>query len=132
MTNTGVYTLKQLEGDYVLLDDATKHPELYGTSVTVVSEEYLAKYPDFAKVWNEARSKALEDVKEHPDEYYAFLSEVQNAKVEYVKQSSPIKTIKEVPFTDEGLQLLEGTKAFLIEEKLADTDFELKDWLIQP
>ncbi|MEF7441833.1 ABC transporter substrate-binding protein [Paenibacillus lautus] len=132
MTNTGVYTLKQIDEGYTLLDDATKHPELYGTSVTVVSEDYLAKYPDFAKAWNEARSKALEDLKQHEEEYYAFLAELQSTKVEYVKKVSPIELIKEVPFTEEGLQLLEGTKAFLIEEKLAETDFALDDWLIKP
>lgn len=132
MTNTGVYTLKQIDEGYTLLDDATKHPELYGTGVTVVSEAYLAISPEFAKAWNEARSKALEDVKKHPDEYYRFLAELQNTKVEYVKQVSPIERIKEVPFTEEGVQLLEGTKAFLLEEKLAETDFSLDDWLIRP
>ncbi|MGG3284209.1 ABC transporter substrate-binding protein [Paenibacillus solani] len=132
MTNTGVFALKQIDEGYTLLDDATKHPELYGTGLTVVSEAYLAKYPDFPKVWNAARSKALEDLKQHPEEYYKFLAEVQNTKLEYVKKVSPIELIKEVPFTEKGLQLLEGTKAFLVEEKLAETDFPLEDWLIKP
>lgn len=41
MTNTAFFASK-LEGQgYPVLDDATKHPNLIGTSLTVVSEECI-------------------------------------------------------------------------------------------
>ncbi|MFB9329139.1 ABC transporter substrate-binding protein [Paenibacillus aurantiacus] len=131
MTNNGVYALKLIDAGYTHLDDATKHPELYGTSATVVSEDYLAKFPDFPKVWNAARLKALEDLKQHEEEYYAFIAEQQGTTVELVKKASPISYIKDVPFTEPGLKLLGGTKAFLVEEKLAKKDFPLDDWVLK-
>ncbi len=131
MTNSGVPSLKLLDQGFPLLDESSKHPKLLGTSSTVVSEAYLAKFPDFPKVWNEARLKALEDLKQHEDEYYEFLAKVNNATPELVKQVSPISQNKDVPFTDEGLQLLEGTKNFLVEEKLAASDFEISDWVLK-
>ncbi|MEI7027093.1 ABC transporter substrate-binding protein [Paenibacillus sp. y28] len=131
MTTTGIYALKQIDQGYLLLDDATKHPNLLGTSATVVSEEYLKKFPDFPKVWNEARQKALNDLKSKPDEYYAFLAELNNTTVDLIKKVSPISSIKEVPFTDSGFKLLEGTKKFLVDEKLAEKDFDLNQWILK-
>ena len=131
MTTTGVYALKQVDQGYPLIDDATKHPDLIGSSATVVSEAYLKKFPDFPKAWNAARLKALEDLKAKPEEYYAFLAEVQGTTVDLVKRSTSINSIKDVPFTDEGIKLLEGTKKFLVEEKLAEKDFDLQQWILK-
>lgn len=131
MTNSAIFALKQIDQGYPLLDEATKHPNLIGTSATVVSEEYLKKFPDFPKVWNEARQKALADLLAKPDEYYEFLSKLNGHSVELNKKVTPISTIKDTPFTDAGVQLLEGTKKFLVEEKLAEKDFDLKQWILK-
>ncbi|SDD58064.1 NitT/TauT family transport system substrate-binding protein [Paenibacillus sp. UNCCL117] len=131
MTNTGVFALKQIDQGYPLIDDATKHPNLLGTSATVVSEEYLAKNPDFPKIWNEARLKALSDLKTKPAEYYKFLAELNNSTPELMEKVSPISGIKDVPFTDEGIKLLEGTKKFLVEEKLAEKDIDINQWILK-
>lgn len=118
-TNLGVPALKLIADGYTHLDDASKHPDLLGSSATVVSEEYLEKFPDFPKVWNEAREKALADLKQHEDEYYEFLAEIGDTTPELAKQVNPISDIKDTAFTEEGTKLLEGTKNFLVEEKLA-------------
>ncbi|WP_379162808.1 ABC transporter substrate-binding protein [Paenibacillus sp. sgz5001063] len=130
-TNTGVNALKLLEQGYAHLDDASSHPDLLGSSATVVSEKYLEKFPDFPKVWNAAREKALADLKQHEDEYYQFLAEIGDTTPELAKQVNPISDIKDTPFTDEGTKLLEGTKIFLVEEKLAKKDFNISDWQLQ-
>lgn len=119
MTNNGVQAMKQIDEGYPLLDDATKHPDLIGTSATVVSDAFLAKFPDFPKIWNEARKKALDDLKQHEDEYYQFVADAQGTTPEVIKKISPISEIKDTPFTDDGLKLIEGTKDFLVQEKLA-------------
>jgi sulfonate transport system substrate-binding protein len=130
-TNLGVPALKLIEQGYTHLDDASTHPDLLGSSATVVSEEYLAKFPDFPKVWNEAREKALADLKQHEDEYYEFLAEIGDTTPELAKQVNPISDIKDTAFTEEGTKLLEGTKNFLVEEKLAKKDFNISDWQLQ-
>ncbi|MFK0524145.1 ABC transporter substrate-binding protein [Paenibacillus illinoisensis] len=130
-TNLGVPALKLLDQGYTHLDDASKHPNLLGTSATVVSEDYLTKFPDFPKVWNEAREKALADLKQHEDEYYQFLAEIGDTTPELAKEVNPISDIKDTAFTDEGIKLLEGTKNFLYEEKLAKKDFNISDWQLK-
>lgn len=129
MTNTGPPALKQIAEGFIHIDDATRHPHLLGSNATVVSEEYLAKFPDFPKVWNEARLKALEHARQHEEEYYQFLAEIQNTTVDIVKQLTPLSEVKETPFTDDGLKLLEDTKNFLVEEKLAKSDFDISEWI---
>ncbi len=131
MTNSGVPSLKLLDQGFPLIDKSSDHPELLGTSSTVVSEALLKKFPDFPKVWNDARLKALEDLKQHEDEYYEFIAQVNNTTPDLVKKVSPITQIEEVPFTDEGLKRLDGTKNFLVEEKLATEDFNINDWVLR-
>lgn len=131
MTNSGIPALKQIEQGYTYLDDASKHPDLLGSSVTVVSEDYLAKFPDFPKVWNAAREKALADLKQHEQEYYQFLAEIQDTTPELAEKVNPISDIKVTAFTDEGLKLLESTKNFLVKEKLAKKDFNISDWQLE-
>ena len=131
LTNNGVQAIKQIDEGYPLLDDATKHPDLIGTSATVVSDAFLAKFPDFPKIWNEARKKALDDLKQHEDEYYQFVADAQGTTPEVIKKISPISEIKDTPFTDDGLKLIEGTKDFLVEEKLAKKDFDMNDWVLK-
>ncbi|GIO14907.1 hypothetical protein J19TS2_44620 [Cohnella xylanilytica] len=131
MTDVGVTALKSLDSGNVQLDVSSDHPELLGTSATVVSEDYLTKFPDFPKVWNAAREKALADLKQHPDEYYQFVADIQKTTVDVVKKLTPIEDIKETAFTDDGLKLLEGTKNFLVEEKIAKKDFAINDWVLR-
>lgn len=131
MTNTGYTAQKLLADGYTLIDDSTRHPELHGTSVTVVSERYLAKFPDFPKVWREARLKALEDLKQHEEEYYQFIADLNKTTVETAKKVNPISELEEEPFTQEGLERLTGTKNFLVEEGLAKKDFNIDDWILK-
>jgi len=131
MTNNGVNALKLIDQGFIRLDDAYEHPELVGTSATVVSEKYLDQFPDFPKVWNEIRLKALEDLKQHEQEYYELVAQIQNTTPELVEEVSPVSIIKDAAFTDEGIALLEGTKNFLVKEKLADNDFAIQDWILR-
>jgi ABC-type nitrate/sulfonate/bicarbonate transport systems, periplasmic components len=131
MTNSGFNAEKQLAQGYTLIDDSTKHPELHGTSVTVVSESYLEKFPDFPKVWNEARLKAIENLKQHEDEYYQFIADLNKTTVELAKKISPISYITEEPFLDDGITRITGTKDFLVEEGLAKKDYKIEDWIVK-
>ncbi|GMK47133.1 hypothetical protein PghCCS26_42630 [Paenibacillus glycanilyticus] len=131
MTNTGYTAQKLLGQGYTLIDDSTKHPELHGTGVTVVSESYLKKFPDFPKVWNEARQKALEDLKQHEDEYYQFIADLNKTTVDLAKKVSPISDITVEPFPAEGITRITGTKDFLVEEGLAKKDYKIEDWEVK-
>ncbi|MFC0472654.1 ABC transporter substrate-binding protein [Halalkalibacter kiskunsagensis] len=129
MTNTGVNALNLLNEGYTYIDDAENHPDLLGTSVTVVTEDFLAEFPEFPQIWNDIRAKAIEDLKQNEEEYYEFIAELTNSTVELVKEASPISYIQEEPITAEGTLLLEGTKQFLVEEGLATEDFEISEWI---
>ncbi|GFN33491.1 ABC transporter substrate-binding protein [Paenibacillus xylaniclasticus] len=129
MGNTGYTAQKLLSEGYTLIDESSQHPDLLGTGATVVSESFLAKFPDFPKVWNEARKKALADLKQHEDEYYQFIADLNKTTVDLAKKVSPISHNEEEPFTEAGLARIKGTKDFLVEEGLAKNDFEIEDWL---
>ncbi|MFF2480374.1 ABC transporter substrate-binding protein [Paenibacillus sp. NPDC058071] len=125
----GADALSLIEQGFPLIHSSDKTPHLSGASVSVVTSDFLKKFPDFPKVWNEAREKALADLKQHEDEYYAFLSEVTSVPVEKVKVLYPISALSETAFPDNGQKQLEDVKQFLIEEGLSKKDFKIEDWI---
>ncbi|MEH7072907.1 ABC transporter substrate-binding protein [Neobacillus drentensis] len=114
---------------YPVIDQAKDHPELLGSTVTVVTEEFLSKNPDFLTIWNEVREQSLADLLTKPEDFYQFQSEQVGYPVEVMKESLPLNNLKSEALSSEGLKLLDGTKKFLVEGQFAKKDFEIKDWI---
>ena len=115
----------------LVLQASKTTPELTGTSVIVATEKYLDDNPKFLSVWNSTRTKAVKDLKEHEEEYFQYVAEVSSQELDVVKESIPLENIREESFPEEGIELLEGTKQFLVEQKLIKQDFELEDWILR-
>lgn len=116
---------------FPVIDEAKDHPELLGSTVTVITENYLSKQPDFVKIWTEVRKQSLEDLLKSPVDFYKFQSEQVGYPVEVMKDSLPLSNLKSESLSDEGTKLLEGTKKFLVNGKFAKNDFNLNDWIVK-
>lgn len=118
-----------LKKGYVAIDEAVKHPVLQGSSLTVVTEDYLAKNPQFPKLWNDLRTKAVKEIRENSEEYFKFYAEASGYPVDVVKASFKIEQWPVESSTADGLKLIEETKKFLVEQGLAKKDYVITDWL---
>lgn len=114
---------------YPVIDEAKDHPELLGSTVTVITEDYLAKNPEFLSIWNDVRKQSLADLLKKPEDFYQFQSEQVGYPVEVMKDSLPLNNLKSEALSTEGLKLLNGTKTFLVEGEFAKKDFDLNDWI---
>ncbi len=115
----------------LVLQASKTTPELTGTSVIVATEKYLDENPKFLSVWDATRTNAVKDLKEHAEEYFQYAAVVSQQDLDVVKESIPLDNIREESFPDEGIKLLEGTKEFLVEQKLIKKDFDLDEWIIR-
>jgi sulfonate transport system substrate-binding protein len=111
-----------------IIDRASEHPGLSGSSVTVVTEDFLRKHPTFPKRWNELRARAVSDLRQRADQYYAFHAETVRLPIDVVKQGFPLSLFHPEPLVPAGRSLLEGTKTFLVSQGLAQRDFDLGAW----
>ncbi|KRF13687.1 aliphatic sulfonate ABC transporter substrate-binding protein [Paenibacillus sp. Soil787] len=118
-----------LKKGYVAIDEAAKHPFLLGSSLTVVTEDYLAKNPQFPKLWNDLRTKAVKEIRENSEEFFKFYAEASGYPVDVVKASFKIEQWPLESSTTDGLKLTEETKKFLVEQGLAKKDFVITEWL---
>lgn len=118
-----------LKKGYVTIDEAAKHPVLQGSSLTVVTEDYLAKNPQFPKLWNDLRTRAVKEIRENSEEYFKLYAEVSGYPLDVVKASFKIEQWPVESSTPDGLKLVEETKKFLVEQGLAKKDFVITDWL---
>jgi sulfonate transport system substrate-binding protein len=117
-----------VRGGAVIIDRASDHPGLSGSSVTVVTEAFLQKHPGFPRQWNSLRERAVAELLGAPDGYYAFHSEAVRLPLDVVKQGYPLTLFHREPLGAAGRSLLEGTKRFLVSQGLAQRDFELDAW----
>jgi len=113
---------------YPVLDQASRHANLVGTSVIVASEKTLAKYPGLGLAWQRARATALAEIRKDPEKYYEFHAQSTGFPLEAVRASYPIAQYPEEPYPPRGLELLESTKAFLLAENLIRGAFSIRDW----
>jgi len=113
-----------------VLDRASDHPGLVGSSVTVLSEAFFASHPRFSQAWNALRAEAVADLLQNLEQYHSFHAETARVPLDAVKIAYPARGFEREPLTEAGLRLLEGTKAFLVGQKLAQSDFSIRQWAL--
>ncbi|SNS63780.1 NitT/TauT family transport system substrate-binding protein/sulfonate transport system substrate-binding protein [Noviherbaspirillum humi] len=113
---------------YRIIDEASRHPALLGTSVIVASEKLLAKAPGVRDAWSLARQAALAEMRSDPERYYAFHAEVSGFPVPIVKASHAFSQMPEEPYPPRALGLLNETRKFLLAENLMRRDVDLGLW----
>ena len=115
---------------YRSIDVASRdHPDLLGTSVTVVTEKYLSGHQDIVKVWQQAEIKGSQVAKANWPAYTAFVARTGGYHPQISIKTTLKEQLPEEPFAAEGLTLLGGTKTFLFQQKLLPKNFPLDSWL---
>jgi NitT/TauT family transport system substrate-binding protein/sulfonate transport system substrate-binding protein len=128
---TGIGPILLEKGGFKSIDQAKNHKDLVGTSVSIITEEALANYPQLPQKWNQVRQKALAEIRSNPDAFYQFaVKSSGNLSLANVKESYAIELYPTEPCTPDGLKLLNSTKQFLADQKLLKSDFEIKDWQV--
>lgn len=113
---------------YPVIDEANRHPSLVGSSVIVATEATLARFRGLPEAWNRARRAALVEIRADAERYYAFHARATGFPLEAVRASYPLNQFPDEAFPARGLELIGGTKSFLLGEKLAQADFEIRQW----
>ena len=115
---------------YTSIDVASRdHPDLLGTSATVVTEKYLAGHKNIVTVWQQAETKAVQVAKADWTNYTAYVAETGGYAPEITIKTTLKDQLPDEPFPAEGLKLLDGTKTFLVQQKLVQKDYTLDSWL---
>jgi NitT/TauT family transport system substrate-binding protein/sulfonate transport system substrate-binding protein len=116
------------ERGYPILDQASRHKNLVGSSVIVATESTLARHPNLQQAWQRARGEALAEIRKDPEKYYEFHARTTNFPVAAVRASYPVSQYPEESYPARGLELLESAKSFLLAENLIRQNFALANW----
>jgi sulfonate transport system substrate-binding protein len=123
--------LMELHG-FKVIDEAKNHPDLLGTGVTVVTDQFLKAHPGFAVAWDRARVLGIDDIRKHQDEYYQELADKARLPIGIYRKTFPSAVFVTDPMSTHGVALLTGTKQFLLSQHLLRHDFSIDDWLVRP
>ncbi|MGO3743196.1 ABC transporter substrate-binding protein [Kerstersia sp.] len=110
-----------------VIDQASQHG-LEGNSVIVASESFLQAHPGFASAFDQAREQGARDLHANPDAYYTYYLTTTAFSEPVVRESWPVSSFNIEAYPQQGLDLLEGTKAFLLSNGLAKQDFSIAEW----
>ncbi|WP_300681190.1 ABC transporter substrate-binding protein [Nocardioides sp.] len=115
---------------FSVIDKASQHPDLLGSSLTVITEKALAAHPDLPAAWNKVRAAAVADMTAKSDEYYAFAATATGTDAAVIKATQPVSLYPSEAFTEKGLALLKGTNEFLISHQLEKDPVDLDAWKV--
>lgn len=113
---------------YPVLDQASRHPNLRGSSLITASSQILQRSPDLAAALLRARQKSLIEIRQDPGAYYAFHAQASGFPLDVVKASYQIPQFAYEAYPPEGLQLLQHVSSFLVEEKLIKKPVDVAQW----
>ena len=122
---------------YPVIDEARRdHPDLVGSSVTAGTQVFLDEHPAFLTAWDKARAEALALAQADQPGFLRFQATAQNLPVDKLggvdklAEAYPLDSYPTEPLPDRGRKLLEGTKAFLLEQQLIKEDVSVDQWFI--
>ena len=115
---------------FPVLDQASRHPGLTGSSLITASDEVLKRTPELAKALLRARQTALAEIRKNPDAYYAFHAKASGFSESVVRESHPIDQFAHDAYPAEGIRQLESVSTFLLGEKLIRDPIDIRQWLV--
>lgn len=94
-----------------------------------MTEKYLAGHKDIVRVWQKAETEAARAAKADWPGYTAYVARTGGYAADISIKTTLKDQLPDEPFPAEGLKLLEGTKAFLVQQALVKKDYTLDSWL---
>ncbi|GIF09034.1 ABC transporter substrate-binding protein [Actinoplanes siamensis] len=115
---------------YPLLELASRNrPQYLGTSATIVTEAVLKNQPGIVEAWQHAQNEATKRAKANWGDYLDFNTSLGAFPRGLVAKTVLPEQLPDTPFTDNGVKLLNGTKDFLVAQKIMKKDFSIDDWI---
>lgn len=100
-----------------------------GIITVAVSNDFLTKHPDLVERYLSVNEKALEFMREHPEETYAMVAEETKLSVEDVKKMFPWYDFNPA-ITDGDLKDMEATQDFLFENGMIQKKISISDLVV--
>ncbi|WP_245819628.1 ABC transporter substrate-binding protein [Rhodococcoides yunnanense] len=104
------------------------HPDLAGTSASVSSDEFLEANPDFGLAWQQLLVSSAKFAKNNWEDYLAYEIGQSNFSPDIVRGAAVADSIAEEAFPPAAVDLLTGTKQFLVDQGKIREDFDLESW----
>jgi ABC-type nitrate/sulfonate/bicarbonate transport system substrate-binding protein len=127
-TSVGLWAEK---GGVQVIDKAEEsHPDYTSALVTLVNEDFLADHPELPDAWWELYRLGLDKIQQDPEAYYAWISETLGYPVDVVRDTTVLIDPEE-PVSDADIAGLESTQEFLLDQELAQSPFDVADWVVR-
>ncbi|HWK61369.1 MAG TPA: ABC transporter substrate-binding protein [Eoetvoesiella sp.] len=116
---------------FPVLDQASWHPGLAGSSLIQVSGPALQRTPGLPAALLRSRQAAIKEIQADPEKYYAFHAKASGYPLEVIKASRSISQFPLEAYPADGIKLLNQVESFLLEQKLIRKPVDIAQWQVQ-
>jgi sulfonate transport system substrate-binding protein len=126
---TGTQALGLESKGFVVIDKASKHPNLASTEQSTALQSFLDQHPGLSKAWGAAVASVNKHIRDNISDYWQYAAKKDGVDVALEAKAEPAEHFNTEPFPADGISQAKATYAFLKEEKLIDGEFDIDAWL---
>ena len=122
---------EQKGGVTVINKAEVAYPNYASAGITLVNDSFLKQHPNIQQAWWAVYNEGQELIKQNPTAYLQWTAKESGESYAIAKETT-ILTYQDAPITAGALSAAANTEQFLVQQKLAASDFSLSSWAVNP
>lgn len=118
-------------GVKVISNAEVAYPHFASDDVALVNQTFLKAHPNIQQAFWALYNEGQTLIKQNPNAYLAWEAKESGETVAIVKETSEL-TYQNAPITAGAIAAATSTQQFLLQQKLAKTDFSIAAWAVDP
>jgi sulfonate transport system substrate-binding protein len=128
----GIAAVWQQKGGVRIINKAeVAYPSYAEDDVALVNDSFLRAHPNIQQAWWALYNEGQKLIRQNPNAYLAWTAKESGETLAIVKATSAI-TYQDSPITSGSIATADSTEQFLVQQKLATTDFSITGWAVDP
>jgi sulfonate transport system substrate-binding protein len=124
---TGASAMELQAKGFPIIDSLSRHG-LGSTGTNIALSSFTDAHPDFADAWRAAVTSVNKDIRDHFDDYVAWVAQTDGTEPEFVKESTKPDEFNTEPFPTQGVDQLQAAYDFLDADGSLDGQYSVREW----
>ncbi|MET0450753.1 MAG: ABC transporter substrate-binding protein [Mycobacterium sp.] len=125
---TGASAFELREQGFPIIDSLSQHG-FGSTGTNIALSPFTDQHPDFRAAWQKAVTAVNTDIRDHFDDYLAWVAETDGSKLDLVKEATSPDEFNTEPFPAVGVDQLVAAYDFLNADGSLDAEYSVRDWV---
>jgi sulfonate transport system substrate-binding protein len=128
----GIAAVWQQKGGVKIINKAeVAYPHFASDDVALVTQSFLKEHPNIQQAWWALYNEGQTLIRQNPTAYLTWTAKESGETLAIAKATS-VLTFQNTPITAGAIAAATSTQQFLLQQKLAQSDFSIGGWAVDP